>query len=265
MAALNGGSAGFNAGRNYYSRLVKLEHIRLDAEFASMFPVQKEILTELKRKIKESGYDGAQPIVVWKGENTLVDGHTRYRAVRELGIKEIPVNEKEFASREEAILYAYERQAIRRNLTAAEIMAAAQTLKNKQLEDRDGGGRAAEILAKRLGTSAATIYQARKIAVEANEEDLKAIQKGETTIRAVYQKVKSKTTSERVKLPEACGIEEVDKAIKMLKTAVKKILVMLNECRDGAGEEKNEKIAEAIRLLLKMKERMEEKAGKNTG
>ncbi|MDR2053180.1 MAG: hypothetical protein LBP80_07185, partial [Treponema sp.] len=118
------------------------------------------------------------------------DGHTRLQAALEAGISEIPVEEKEFAALEDAKLYAYRRQAERRNLTPAEILAAATTLQNK--DSRDGTGRASEILAKTLGVSPSTVKHAQAVAHEASPEIIDEVKKNNMTIDKAYRLTKGK-------------------------------------------------------------------------
>jgi hypothetical protein len=99
---------------------------------------------------------------------------------------------KDFADVYDALMYAFERQANRRNLTQGEILRAATALHDKTKDARDGSGRGAEILAKKLGVAASTVYRAKKIHLAAGEEDLKAVQEGKATINSVYRKIKER-------------------------------------------------------------------------
>jgi hypothetical protein len=117
----------------------------------------------------------------------------------------------EFESREDALLYAFERQAVRRNLSSAEILAAAEALEKKA---RDGRGRAAERLAERLGVSAALVYQARKITKEAPPEVVDAVKKGERSIKSAYGQITGKKPEKKPgvtegKPSESAGIPPV--------------------------------------------------------
>jgi ParB family chromosome partitioning protein len=129
------GTAGFNAGQNYYSKPVRIGDIFIDPEISRIFAVQEKTRKEIVRSIGKKGYDKSQPVVLWKGKNILVDGHTRLAAAKEAGLEEIPATEMDFESREDALLYTFERQAVRRNLTASEILAAAQMPENKKTRD----------------------------------------------------------------------------------------------------------------------------------
>jgi ParB-like chromosome segregation protein Spo0J len=140
--------------------------------------------------MRETGYDKSQPLVLWKEEGVVVDGHTRLQAALEVGITEIPVVEKEFASLEDAKLYAYRRQAERRNLTSAEILAAATELQHK--DSRDGTGRATEILAKNLGVSPSTVKHAQTVAHEASPEIIDEVKRNQMTIDKAYRLTKGR-------------------------------------------------------------------------
>ena len=209
MAKLNITShirAGANAGINYYSRLMPLDDIKTDPDISGIFKIDDHVLNQIVESIRDEGYDRAQPLVLWKGRGVIVDGHTRYAAATRLGLESVPVVEKEFETLQDALLYTFERQAVRRNLTSAELISASQLLIERK--ERDGNGRAAEIIAKRLGVSPATIYRAHKVSMEASIDDLKKIQKGEASINAVYQKIKqplSELQAEAGEKPEKAG------------------------------------------------------------
>jgi hypothetical protein len=130
----------------------------------------------------------------------VVDGHTRLQAALEAGIPEIPVEEKEFAALEDAKLYAYRRQAERRNLTPAEILAAAMELQPKV--SRDGTGRSSEILAKNLGVSPSTVKHAQAVAQEAPPEIIDEVKNNRMTINKAYRLAKGKPDKPAKAKPE---------------------------------------------------------------
>jgi len=202
-------TAGFNAGSAYSVKYIRLKDIFIDPEIASVFTVSEKVLEEIKQKIIAFGYNKEEPVVIWKGHNnTLLDGRTRYTAAMEAGLDEIPYVEREFESREEAILYTFERQVVRRNLTNSEIMAAARMIKSRKASD--GTDRAADILAARLGISAATLFQAKAIEKEAPEEIREAVEKGEMSIKKGYKKTKGldDTKEENFTANDAQGLPE---------------------------------------------------------
>jgi ParB-like chromosome segregation protein Spo0J len=210
------GNAGMNAGASVVARMKRVSEIKTDPRLAGMFAVRAETLAAIIKSMRESGYDKSQPLVLWKGEGVVVDGHTRLQAALEAGIAEIPVEEKEFTSLEDAKLYAYRRQAERRNLTPAEILAAATELQHK--DSRDGTGRASEILAKNLGISPSTVKHARTVAHEASPEIIDEVKRNQMTIDRAYRLTKGKDkpvkakqeTGRKETVPEYEGLQVSD-------------------------------------------------------
>ena len=175
-------TAGFNAGKNHLARPVRVADIVIDPEISAIFRIHDKTLAEIRRRIERFGYDKSQPVVVQKG--------TRLAAAREAGLEEVPAFEREFGDREEMLMYTFERQAVRRNLTGPEILTAARMIKGPK--EKDGKGRAAELLAERLGVGVATVYQARAILKEGTEEEIEAVRNGEKSIKAAYGTVRRK-------------------------------------------------------------------------
>jgi len=161
-------AAGFNAGKNMYAKPVKVDDIVIDPEIAAIFPISDKIRDEIAADIIANGYDKSQPVVLWKDKLIMADGHTRLASAKQAGLTEVPAVEKDFAGRDELILYTFQRQVIRRNLTGAEILAAAQMLPNKKAANGDGC--VAKILANKLGISESTVNQARAILKEAPDK-----------------------------------------------------------------------------------------------
>ena len=89
--------------------------LRVDPEFESKIPP----LTEDEYKLLEENIlsEGAvlMPIIVWNG--TIVDGHNRYKILRENPDIPFTVHEKDFDNRYEAISWICKNQLGRRNLT----------------------------------------------------------------------------------------------------------------------------------------------------
>jgi ParB family chromosome partitioning protein len=192
LAAFVGG-AGATAGGTVL-RMMRTTDIQTDPELASLFHINEETLEEITQSMKESGYDRAEPLVLWRGRNTVVDGHTRLQAALAAGIFEVPVEEKSFEDMNEAQWYAFRRQADRRNLTQAEIYKAATELQAKL--SRDGTGRAAELLAKRLNVSASTLEHARVVEARADEQTIAAVKSGDMSINQAYRQVRQRQETE---------------------------------------------------------------------
>ena len=92
-----------------------LQNLRIDPEFESKIPpLTAEERSQLEANILEEGRL-LNPLIVWKG--IIVDGHNRFEILKEHPEIEYTVLEKEFAGREEAIVWICKNQLGRRNLT----------------------------------------------------------------------------------------------------------------------------------------------------
>jgi ParB-like chromosome segregation protein Spo0J len=190
---------GFNADRKHEPRKIRLDEIVIDPEISKIFDIQIKTKDAVLNSIQKRGYDPEQPVVIWAGSKILIDGHTRYAAAKAAGLEEIFAYERDFPSREDAILYAFGRQAIRRNLTSKDLVKAAQMIPDVRREK--GQGRIAEEIAEMLGVSPSTVYQVRKIVKDGSPEDIEAVESGKASINSVYDKV-AKKTKDTMELPE---------------------------------------------------------------
>jgi ParB-like chromosome segregation protein Spo0J len=139
----------------------------------------------------------------------------RIAAAKAAGLEEIPAVDLEIEDKEEAILYTFERQVIRRNLTSDEILTATQMVCGRTGPNKhDGHGRAADILARRLGIGQATVYRAKKVLEEAPEEAIEAIHRGEKTIGEVQKEI----TKPKADPPQDTN-EKFDKAMQEAREA----------------------------------------------
>ena len=92
-----------------------LQNLSVDPEFASKIPsLREEELKQLEENILADGVV-INPLIVWNG--IIVDGHNRFEILKEHPEIEYTVLEKEFAGREEAIVWICKNQLGRRNLT----------------------------------------------------------------------------------------------------------------------------------------------------
>ena len=188
-----------NSGASELSILVSIDDIQLDDTFKDLFPLNQEMVDKITLSIKETGYDKSQPIHVWKEKMMLVDGHHRRMAAIQAGLKEVPVFYHHFQNAEEALEYAILLQTNRRNLSDAEIyktMQALDILKTKGRTSDDTGtaasGKSADITAKKIGVSRTKVEKARTVQNKASEEIKAAIEAGEMTINAAYNKTMKK-------------------------------------------------------------------------
>ena len=92
-----------------------LQNLSVDPEFQSKIPpLTAEERSQLEANILEEGRL-LNPLIVWKG--FIVDGHNRFEILKEHPEIKYTILEKEFAGREEAIVWICKNQLGRRNLT----------------------------------------------------------------------------------------------------------------------------------------------------
>ena len=92
-----------------------MQNLKIDPEFQSKIPpLTAEERSQLEANILEEGRL-LNPLIVWKG--FIVDGHNRFEILKEHPEIEYAILEKEFAGREEAIIWICKNQLGRRNLT----------------------------------------------------------------------------------------------------------------------------------------------------
>lgn len=86
----------------------------IDPEFESLIPPQTdEENMALEESLLREGCRDA--LVVWKDHNILVDGHNRYAICKRHGLS-YAVREREFASREDVVVWMVQNQLARRNI-----------------------------------------------------------------------------------------------------------------------------------------------------
>jgi len=181
---------------------VKLSHLITRPPFNNLFAISPAVLENIKQAMAKGGYDQSQPIVLWEGENVVIDGHTRLQAAREVGFEEVPVFYKSFADEDEALAYAIHNQRHRRNLTDAEIIRCIEALdKRKRQGERtdiapNGAklekGKSSQETAKVVGISPRKVERVRTILKNGDPEVVEAAKQGDVSINRAYQETQTK-------------------------------------------------------------------------
>jgi hypothetical protein len=106
--------------------------VRIDPELAALIPpLSADELAKLEQSLRAEGC--RDPLVVWAGQRTLLDGHNRYRLCGQWGLP-FRVVEVELADREAARAWVIANQMSRRNLTpeAVSYLRGLRYLAEKQ-------------------------------------------------------------------------------------------------------------------------------------
>jgi hypothetical protein len=184
-------------GRDYEEvREVPIGEINVGSPFVDLFSIKEEVYKAIFNSIKENGYDKAQPLIVWKESNLLIDGHTRLKAAREAKdagtdkLDHIPIIEKSFASEENALDYVYKLQFARRNVKDSELILLAKKALEKYTKSYGEGGKP-EYLAKRfIGLSVGKASKVITVLDNATEAQIAEIINETITLNALYEKLK---------------------------------------------------------------------------
>lgn len=216
------------------SKLIPIKKIeKLDA-FQNLNRIDEDVLERIADNMSQNQFDNSQPVHLWKvidDDGTehlyLIDGYTRIEAAEKAGILVVPYFEHDFATEEEAMLYAIHLQVDRRNCTGMDLIKKIEKLKGSDYiqSQQNKNSQIAEI----LGMSKRTVERAAFVAENASDEQLAKIEAGEETINATYNDIKEtklideEATDEQKEMLESGEItkEEVVDEIKSKKSAKK--------------------------------------------
>lgn len=163
--------------------------------FEKLFPIQKETLAAISQDMEVNGFDPVFPLVVWKEENVIVDGHTRFTAAKNMHLDQVPVVYKSFENEDDALLYSFHAQRNRRNMSDDDIvkcLALLDVIHKKDEEDQKTTRKAEnEIRAKELGISPQKVDKARKVMEYGSPDIQEQVQAGEKSINKAFNEVQA--------------------------------------------------------------------------
>ncbi len=201
----------------------KVYELTVDPEFRDMIPP----LNEEEQKLLDTSIvaDGSEsPLIVWNG--VIVDGHNRYAICRKHGIP-FSIQEKNFSSRDDAMLWMLRNQLGRRNLNSyqrVDLVLKFEPLVKSAAEQRMLAGKAAnpvptlaqgqtkgktrEHLSEAAGVSHGTFAKAKKLVQSADEETKRELRAGKVTVNRAYTELLEKEHEGETKICERCKQEK---------------------------------------------------------
>ena len=203
----------------------KVYDLTVDPEFRDLIPpLNEEELKLLEASIVADGCES--PLIVWNG--VIVDGHNRYAICRK---HEIPfaIQEKNFSSRDDAMLWMLRNQLGRRNLndyqrgemvlvlkrqlaSVAEMKmrAGIRSTDNPETNLSQGAEERKTLsqLAKLAGVSGTQMKKIDKLANSADEETKTKLRKGEVSVHRAYTDLVEKEHEGETKICERCKQEK---------------------------------------------------------
>lgn len=192
----------------------------IDAECKQIIPaLQPGELAELEQSLIKEGCRDA--LVIWAGQNILLDGHHRYELCQKHNIPFRTV-EMEFNSREDAMVWVIQNQFARRNINAYQRSVLALKLeeifarKAKERQATSTGGAHPQLkqnsaeaaidtreeLAKVARVSHDTIARVKKIKEKASPKEKAQLESGSMSINEAYRAIKSKEKLEKRKVSQ---------------------------------------------------------------
>ena len=201
----------------------KVYELTVDPEFRDLIPPLNE--EELKLLEESLVADGCEsPLIVWNG--VIVDGHNRYAICRKHGIP-FSIQEKNFSSRDDAMLWMLRNQLGRRNLNSyqrVELVLKFEPLVKSAAEQRMLAGKAAnpvptlaqgqtkgktrDHLSEAAGVSHGTFAKAKKLVQSADEETKRELRAGKVTVNRAYTELLEKEHEGETKICERCKQEK---------------------------------------------------------
>ena len=203
----------------------KVYDLTVDPEFRDLIPpLNEEELKLLEASIVADGCES--PLIVWNG--VIVDGHNRYAICRKHKIP-FAIQEKNFSSRDDAMLWMLRNQLGRRNLndyqrgemvlvlkrqlaSVAEMKmrAGIRSTDNPETNLSQGAEERKTLsqLAKLAGVSGTQMKKIDKLANSADEETKTKLRKGEVSVHRAYTDLVEKEHEGETKICERCKREK---------------------------------------------------------
>ena len=206
LTALTKNTSGLNSGAEVMAQRISLDKITVHPTFQTLLPINEKELANIVKDMEENGFDKSKPVCIWREENVLIDGYTRFTAAKEAGLSEIYKYEMSFDTVQKALEYAMKQQLNRRNLNDAGKLMLIEKLdnlrnpgrKSSDSDDEDEPrGKSAQALAETLGIGTRTVERARHVLANADEETLEEVKSGKTSINQAAKKIKQQKDEEK--------------------------------------------------------------------
>jgi RNA polymerase sigma factor (sigma-70 family) len=193
---LKSGARKDNAKSNEYKafaiKYLEPEFIKVQEPFCSVCPISENMVFSIARSIKEHGYDESQPLIVWKEENILLDGHTRLKALKLVDYDDkVPVMPVSFPDTAAALRYMLSLQFNRRNINDVEVITTSErilNLFNLTNEDEEVKTKLLSEVYEELPIS--KVKKVVKVLEYADEEERAAVNNEKATINELYMSIR---------------------------------------------------------------------------
>lgn len=235
--------------------------LKVDDEFKNFIPRQKDTEFEaLSDSIDKNGC--IDPIIVWKGNGILIDGHHRYEICK---FRKIPFDiiEMEFEDRDAIKLWILQHQLARRNLNDFQrielVLRFKDVLAAKAKENQRAAGGAVPMksakpfdtrdnMAIMAGVSPDAVSKTERILKEADETEIQRLRDGETKIHTVFSKLSSREKNKNADKSTAVE-KKFQSLLKGIDTRIVQISEMDTELPLSCKEQINAFIMKLVALM----------------
>jgi ParB family transcriptional regulator, chromosome partitioning protein len=193
------------------SETIPISQLQTHARFQGLFPIDPEVLEAVQESMKGMGFDPSKPIDVWKNKNIIVDGHTRYRAAKNVGLTEVCIFEHDFKDEEGAFQYAIANQRNRRNITDGWFFRLFLVTDRKKerggnpfraIASNEAIGKSAVKSAELIGTSATKVEKMRVVQSYGLTQEQNDLLADRLSLQQTYQKIKNRIRQKPKANPE---------------------------------------------------------------
>ena len=184
-----------------------VNELRIEKKFERLTPTSKEEFEALENVILADG-EIHNPIFIWQGQNTIVDGHSRHKILKKHPNLKHTIKEIHFEDWQEVIVWIVEHHVSRKSFTlwqrlemglnCEEYWKAKEEAKRNQGTRSDlksPGDKKLEpidsdlILAEKAGCKKTTVTMFKKVFKEASEAIKQRCREGDMSIKHAYQSI----------------------------------------------------------------------------
>ena len=195
MNMQNNGKASKIDTKEICSNTMQVIDIEIHPIISKIHKMSTKTRNRIKTELDKYGFDKDWVLPVYKigDKHILATEQLILELAKKTGVEKVKVVVKEFNNLDDAIVYYFQHKIP----SGAEILKETKILMNIGRQ-RKGEGRAADIVALRLGLSPSTIYQALFLLKNNCEKSIQTINEGYSTIKSEYMKYHSKKTEKPI-------------------------------------------------------------------
>lgn len=195
--------------------MLKIDDLKIDEKFERLTPVSNEEFKALENMIVDDG-EMHTPIIVWQGQNIIVDGHSRLKILEKHPTLPFTIKEIPFQDWQEVIVWIVEHHIARKSFTLWQRLEMAlnceEYWKAKEESKRNQGARndlklpgdkklkpidIDLILAEKIGCGKTTVTMFKKVFEKGSEATKQKCREGDMSIKRAYDNLTEKKPAKK--------------------------------------------------------------------